>query len=348
MPYKILPKDAYDPFVKALAADCRVVAPVNKEGKYVFGDISGPQDIAEGYVPTLLPPKKYMFPPKEDLLQFTVGDSPCAEPAVEAEPLVIFGVRPCDINGIRLLDKVFMDDIVDPNYAARRAQIAIIGIDCEEHCDEHCFCESVGSLTVSSGYDLFLTDMGDYWMVSVGTKEGGDFLFKYASVREADSDSVAAYLRNERDKIHKFPRRFTDSATMIPMLLVGSYTSDVWEKNGETCLSCGACNLTCPTCNCFDVLDVMNLQMTGGARIRKWDGCMLEEFAAVAGGENFRKDRSNRIRHRIYRKLKYQPQRFGEPFCVGCGRCGRHCPVDINVPDMVNNLFEESKQEASV
>ncbi len=348
MPYKILPKDEYNPFVKALASDCRVVAPVNKEGKYVFGDISGPQDIAEGYIPTLLPPKKYVFPPKEDLLQFTVGESPSVEPTIEAEPLVVFGVRPCDINGIRLLDKVFMDDIVDPNYAARREQISIIGIDCEEHCDEHCFCESIGSLAVSSGYDLFLTDMGKYWMVNVGTKKGGALMFKYASVREADSDSVAALLRNERDKIHKFPRRFTDSATMVPMLLLGSYTSDVWNENGDKCLACGACNLTCPTCNCFDVLDVMNLQMTGGTRERKWDGCMLEEFAAVAGGENFRKNRSNRIRHRMYRKLKYQAQRFGEPFCVGCGRCGRQCPVDINVPDMVNNLFEQSKQEAAV
>ena len=348
MPYKILPKNAYDQFVKALATHNRVVAPVDKEGKYVFGDISGPQDIAEGYIPTLLPPKKYMFPPKENLLQFTVGENPSVEPVVEAEPLVIFGVRPCDINGIRLLDKVFMDDIVDPNYAARREQIAIIGIDCEEHCDEHCFCESVGSLSLSGGYDLFLTDMGQYWMVSVGTKIGGDLMFKYASVREADSDSVATYLRNERDKIHKFPRRFTDNVTMVPMLLMGSYTSDVWNENGEKCLACGACNLACPTCNCFDVLDVMNLQMTGGTRERKWDGCMLEEFAAVAGGENFRENRSNRIRHRIYRKLKYQTQRFGEPFCVGCGRCGRQCPVDINVPDMVNNLFEQSKKEATV
>jgi len=347
MPYKILPKDAFDPFVAAMASDNRVVAPVSKEGKYVFADITDPAEIADGYIPTLLPPKKYLFPPKEDLLQFTTGSSQSAQPAIESEPLIMLGVRPCDINAIRQLDKVFMDDIVDPNYAARRANILIIGIDCEEHCDEHCFCESVGSLTVSGGYDLFLTDMGDYWMASVGNEKGAELLFKYGSVREADSDSVAKYLRNERDKIYKFPRRFVDSATMVPMLLLGSYESDVWGDNAEKCLSCGACNLTCPTCNCFDVLDVMNLQMTGGTRTRKWDGCMLEDFAAVAGGENFREDRASRIRHRIYRKFKYQAHRYGEPFCVGCGRCGRGCPVDINVPEMVNNLFEQSKQEVS-
>ncbi len=348
MPYKILPKDAYDPFVKAMASARRVVAPVNKEDKYVFGDIGGPEDIAKGYIPTLLPPKKYLFPPKEDLLHFAVGGMPSAESVIEAEPLIMFGVRPCDINGIRQLDKVFMDDIVDPNYAARRAQVVIIGIDCEQHCDEHCFCESVGSLAVTGGYDLFLTDMDDYWMVSVGTQQGGDLLFRYASVQEADSDSVTRYLHHQRDKIYKFPARFQGSIALIPMLLGGSYENDVWEKNGKKCLSCGACNITCPTCNCFDVLDVMNLQMTSGTRTRRWDGCMLEEFAVVAGGENFRNERSSRVRHRVYRKFKYQPQRYREPFCVGCGRCARACPVDINIPEIVNDLFKETEQEAAV
>lgn len=72
---------------------------------------------------------------------------------------------------------------------------------------------------------------------------------------------------------------------------------------------------------------------------------MLPEFALVAGGENFRPNRTQRIRHRIYRKFKYQMQKYGEPFCVGCGRCSRACLVDIRPDKVLNDLFDLSKQE---
>lgn len=39
-----------------------------------------------------------------------------------------------------------------------------------------------------------------------------------------------------------------------------------------------------------------------GARLRRWDGCMLRDFALVASGETFHQPRSDRLRHRFYRK----------------------------------------------
>ncbi|MCX5636268.1 MAG: 4Fe-4S dicluster domain-containing protein, partial [Planctomycetota bacterium] len=101
---------------------------------------------------------------------------------------------------------------------------------------------------------------------------------------------------------------------------------------------CGSCNLVCPTCYCFNVQDDINWDMRTGNRQRVWDGCLLEGFTRVAGGHEFRKNRADRFRHRLYRKGKYVPDKIGgEIACVGCGRCIDACLPDIANPVSVYN-----------
>ncbi|RKY18555.1 MAG: 4Fe-4S ferredoxin, partial [Planctomycetota bacterium] len=72
--------------------------------------------------------------------------------------------------------------------------------------------------------------------------------------------------------------------------------------------------------------------------VRRWDSCQLSTFTVVATGENFRKERESRVRHRMYRKYYWLAQRFGETFCVGCGRCGRYCVANIHPYDIATKL----------
>jgi sulfhydrogenase subunit beta (sulfur reductase) len=296
---------------------------------------------SSGYIPTLLPPKKYLFLQAEDLLDFKLGDEPGLTPSLEAQPMVLLEVRPCDINGIRQLDMFFLEEIKDEHYAARRRAVSIIGLECEQPCDEYCFCQSMGTLAADKGYDLLLSDRGEYYMVNIGTAKGAELLAEYASSEEATEEQITHHQRTQAQKLSRFPKRIKGDLYSIPLLLTGSYDSPLWAELGEIDLACGACNVTCPTCTCFDVQDRLDLSLIQGRRTRKWDGCMLAEFAPVASGENFRSDRSQRVRHRIYRKFKYQMQRYGEPFCVGCGRCSRACLVGINPCEVINRLFEE-------
>ena len=80
----------------------------------------------------------------------------------------------------------------------------------------------------------------------------------------------------------------------------------------------------------------MNLQ--DGERRRRWDSCQLDEFARVAGGENFREHQAARLRHRFMRKGRYLIEKYGELGCVGCGRCARSCLVDISPVNVFNDL----------
>ena len=70
MPYKKIKKQDYPDFVANLGKSTRVMAPVEREGKFVFAEIDGGDGVADGYTPTLIPPKKYMFPVAPRLTRF--------------------------------------------------------------------------------------------------------------------------------------------------------------------------------------------------------------------------------------------------------------------------------------
>jgi ferredoxin len=94
----------------------------------------------------------------------------------------------------------------------------------------------------------------------------------------------------------------------------------------------------------FDVKDNPDLSLEHGERIRTWDGCLLEDFAKIASGENFRATRPTRYRHRYFKKGKYLFDRFGFVSCVGCGRCSSNCLPDIANPvNLFNDMYVESR-----
>jgi ferredoxin len=124
----------------------------------------------------------------------------------------------------------------------------------------------------------------------------------------------------------------------LSTLMAQSYDNALWEKLADICLACGQCTLVCPTCFCFNVYDEVELDLQDGERWRRWDSCQLDEFARVAGDENFREHQAARLRHRFMRKGRYLLERYGELGCTGCGRCARSCLVHISPVDVFNEL----------
>ncbi len=343
MTLQVLPQDNLADFVARLMQRQEVVGPVAQENQHVFAPISDPADLALDYVFTVLPPKKYLLPQRETLLRFSLGDEVRVEPVVEAEPRIIFGVHTCDLHGLAQLDRAFADAERDTNYLARRAATTLIGLD--DMPDEHCFCASVGTATVQTGFDLFLTPLEGEYAVEVGTERGAELLEQCAETTAAQAHHIAGVKEHLDRKIAAQESKLDCDFHTLPLLLDASWDSPVWQKWADQCYSCGSCNLVCPTCFCFDVQDKMELNLTDGERGRIWDGCLLNDFAAVASGENFREDRLERLRHRFYRKFAYLYTKFGEPFCTGCGRCGRACVPNITVPAVLNDLVAAERKE---
>ena len=145
----LINKNDISSFYKSLKEEFTVYGVKEKEkGFYVFDETDEFSDPLNDYIPTILPPKKYLFPQQETLLRFDTLPRPDIQPVIESKKQVLFGVRPCDIHGINLLDKIFSSDHEDINYTRKRDETVIIGIDCLKPCYEHAHCSSVGCLDV--------------------------------------------------------------------------------------------------------------------------------------------------------------------------------------------------------
>ncbi len=337
----IITREGLQSMVESLAKEMEIVGVKARQGKYVYDRIANFEELCLDYDVTVIPPTKYLRPPKESLLRFKVGASPKVEPVLETAPKAIIGVHPYDIRAIELLDEVFMATNPDPNYIARRHNTVIIGVDIINP-SPNSFAPSMGTNLTESGFDLLLTDIGANYMVTVGSAKGAELLRKYAQVREPTGDEIAKQ-RSVREKASaKFKLFLDEPKERLPKLLEDNYDNPYWESRSETCLSCGSCVMVCPTCFCFDVQDEPALSLKEGERVRRWDGCMLVDFAKVATGENFRHDKESRFRHRMFRKGKYILERYGIVGCVGCGRCKTACLADIALPLETFNAIAES------
>jgi len=329
---QVIEKKHFRGFVEGLIADSPVAGPVAKESKFIFKEIERYEDLRMDYPITLLPPKKFFFPQWDTLIRFKLdkGMGMKVESVLDVQPRMILGVHPCDIYATWLLDHVFSDKQSDTNYLDRRKRAVIIGLDCLKPCDEYQFCLDMGSLYVETGYDLFLTDLGDAYFVDIGTDRGEALLAEFSYGRPATNADFSRRQKTLEAKKMAFRPKLPVETKYLPEILADAYDSLIWEALGRRCFSCGSCNLVCPTCYCFNVMDELQLTLTEGERKRHWDSCQLDSFAEVAGGENFRKDRSSRLRHRFFRKGKYLRETYGKSGCVGCGRCDRNCVAKIN------------------
>jgi sulfhydrogenase subunit beta (sulfur reductase) len=334
----IIDKQAMASFVTNMMDDYRVVGPVAKGSKFAFDQIADATDLRLDYNTSILPPKKYLQPQVERMMTFTRTGKPVVETVIEAPPTVILGVHTCDLHGMCVLDEAFSQGYPDAHYLRRRKRTLLVGIECLEPCDEHSFCKSMGTLTVSNGYDLHLTDLGEAYAVEVGTEQGTALLNKHGDARQATEADMQALNRVLGAKWPRFPYKLEYDVGELSALMSQSYESPLWDQLAEICLACGQCTLVCPTCFCFNVTDVVELNLQEGERLRYWDSCQLDEFARVAGGENFREHQAARLRHRFMRKGRYLLEKYGELGCTGCGRCARSCLVDISPVNVFNDL----------
>lgn len=331
--YKILGKKQISHFFNALQDKGSIYAPLKQSSKtHSFQKVDSIDQVDLDYNRTMIPPKKLFIAPEETIFTFDQDAETYIEPEQQTDELVLFGVHSCDINALNLLAKVFLEEFKDKYYADRRERTTLIGLSCTP--DDYCFCESTGTSYANDGFELFLHDIGDNYLVRIGTPKGYDLVKKHENLfQETTEDDIQLYKKAENERLDSFTR--TLNVAGLQDILDISFDDPVWKEYGEKCLSCGSCNMVCPRCRCYDVQDYVDLSITTGERVRRWYSCMLHDHGLVAGGHNFRPTSTERIRTRFNCKGSL---REGMPNCVGCGRCSVYCPADIDFLEVMNKV----------
>ncbi len=340
MLYRVIDKGELPALVNAFMERYEVVAPVKRGSKYVFASVADAADIQLDYPTTAASPKKYFMPARETLFEFDAVANEVTDFAEEVRPRVLFGVHACDINGILNLNRVFEDPrYPDPYYAAHKNATLIVGVSCMP--SEFCFCNLMDSEEARPGYDLFLTDIGDKYLVSIGSVVAANILEGACDVRDATDEDRIAFRATTRARQDAFNEAIPD-VQEIPMLMDAFHEDGFWDELGGRCLSCNACANVCPTCYCFDIRDTLDPGAATGRRERVWDACTSPQFAMVAGGHNFRPTPAERVRHRMYHKLNGFLSKHDRSLCVGCGRGAIACKGDIS-PIEVLKVFDRKR-----
>jgi len=337
MAEKILSKDRLEEFLSRLIEDYQVFAPVEKDGNLLFSRISSSEELVQKYRNTKRPPKELFFPQSEALFRFRKGQ--VFEESPEEAERVIFGMRPCDARSLTLLDMVFNSDkFQDPYFITRREKTTVISIACT-HPQITCFCTSFGITPASEeGSDILLFDLDETYLIRPITQKGQKLI---ENLKVLLTDAQQSDLR-KRDALVKLAISRVKSEVPIEGLkekLDGMFDSPFWEKVHLKCLGCGICTYLCPACHCFDIAD--EAVDSEGKRVRNWDSCMYPKFTLQASGLNPRLSNKERLRQRIMHKFNYSVANYGQAFCVGCGRCVRNCPVNLDIREIIKQISEE-------
>ncbi len=337
MLYQVIDRSELPALVSAFMESYEVVAPVKSGESYSFEVIESFDEIVLDYPVTITSLKKYFLPPRETLFKFDAQTNEVSDYEDVVTPRVIFGAHVCDINALDRLDCVFEDRrYPDPYYEAHKKATLVVGISCMP--SKECFCHLLDSDEARTGYDLFLQDIGDRYLVSLGSVEAANILEASCHPRNATDEDRIAFRKATRTRQESFNPDIPNIQE-IPLLMDVFHSDEFWEELGGRCLSCTACSAVCPTCYCFDICDTLDPDGKTGQRERIWDACTSPQFAQVAGGHNFRDDGRTRVRHRMYHKLNGFLSVHGRNLCVGCGRCVRACKANIS-PIEVLKFFE--------
>ncbi len=326
MPEITIQKSEMKKILHAISHDYTLVAPVviNEAKKVVdFAKVNHDAEVLMGDEIAYKSPKEFFFPRSEKIIEFTKETASIPE---NHEKIVLFGVRPCDLEALKVMKAVFTGGkFSDPFFQTHIDNNVIIGVGCQNE-KVGCFCsERDTDKAYSSECDLFLENCGDSYKVLYVSQKGVDSLSKYIKGLEVTE-----------------PREKKVSESLD----LNAETEEVfdkidWASVSETCQGCGMCTFICPTCHCFGFKDVEEHGVA--SRFRRWDSCMYSKFTLHASGHNPRESKKERFRQRVLHKYLYVKKNTGYVACSGCGRCVRSCPAGMNIRKVVEGIREEIK-----
>ncbi|MGE0469009.1 MAG: 4Fe-4S dicluster domain-containing protein [Nitrospira sp.] len=298
----------------------------------IFGVVHGPQSL-----------KPFVFAPREPLLQITRSkDGFTASPTLpQLEKVAVIGARACDLAGLVIQDRIFMNETYrDPYYATRREGLFVIAVNCTRALAT-CFCASMETgPRAQRGYDLAVTEVDEQLLVESGSEAGRDILSTIL-VPAASDELISAAASSIHACAQSQIRQLDHSR--LPQALYEAHEHPRWDDVAGRCLACTNCTMVCPTCFCHTVEETPDLSHQDSAHARLWDSCFTQEHGYIHG-KNIRPTIKDRYRMWLTHKLASWIDQFDTSGCVGCGRCITWCPVGIDLTEELQALLTPGVQ----
>ena len=330
--------------VKKIQGSYRLYGPVKGEKFHDFKELGKGELPDLNFSNTRISPKSVVYPQSEIMFEYSLDEKDpdhhiMKEAAKDYSPKAVLGIRPCDASAFLLVKRNFdTPDYKDPYWVKAYEATTFIGAACNNPCST-CFCTTAGSGPFNEdGLDILLADAGDCWYAKAITKKGENLLNVAGWNTVADGGAL-----KKIESLKKEAEARIISSVSADQLknkkTTELYEAPFWEDVSFSCINCGTCTFLCPTCWCFDIQDENS--GCSGVRMKNWDSCMFPLFTIHGTGHNPRGTKLQRVRQRFMHKLKYYVDKYENGIqCVGCGRCIRSCPVNIDIRrvcDMMNS-----------
>ena len=339
MKEKTIDKKHLTEFVDSLLQEYEVFAPIEEGNLIHFGKISSSSHVCTSSPRLERSPKELFLPQCETLFTYQLDDQKrtIEEPSPLKKVRVLFFTRPCDTRALTIIDKVFSSwKPEDTPYRDRREKTIIIGRACN-HPWNTCFCTSLGGGPFGKeGMDLIFEEIGGKYVVEAVTERGEKLIEKSPLFKDATDTDLKKLKEASERAVNAIGLKLDLEG--IDKKLGAIYDNELWETVSQKCVGCGICTFLCPVCHCFDVLDEgTELE---GRRVRIWDTCQFPLFTLHASGHNPRPTGKERMRQRMMHKFNYFPENLQVFGCVGCGRCIRECPVNLDIRDVLRKIVD--------
>jgi sulfhydrogenase subunit beta (sulfur reductase) len=327
MLYKCIKKEEWDKTLEQLLLSYTIFASIENEYGLDY-ELIKPADIIKISYNKPKPAtslKSFFLPVKENVTTEKFDD----------KPRIILGIPNCDIEGLGILDEIYLDrEYNDIFYRKRRENTILIASDCfsvQEHC--HCLSYNIKPYSEKKA-DLAVINLNGTIVLRILSQKGEEFIKTIQGILSLEVKDFISVIEKKHLGIETL---LTKSNSGLPDYektgeLITTSKNDIWEKYSSSCVSCGACTTICPTCSCFLLID-----KPGFEKVKQMDACQYPGFERVAGGEDVLFELHNRFRNRYMCKYVWKPEKFNSIACTGCGRCIDACIGKISK----NEIFME-------
>jgi acyl-CoA hydrolase/ferredoxin/GNAT superfamily N-acetyltransferase len=312
---KVFQKDDLHALLDRLRESCGAVhGPVRRlDGGLVFGTRGGEEVCLEAGLP---------INSSSDLIlrqiETVVEQQSLTGRVAVTNRIVLFGVRPCDLRGLRRIE-LRLKGLLGPEFVTRHLCSLVVAQACLVP-GVNCFCRSTGGNPAQApGADLLLFDAGACVYVRTMSERGVEFTAAHPKIFRdptLEEDRDLARLLDAPAPTSRLP----DVRAAKEVLTVDGREPDYLQDFNKDCVSCGSCAVVCPV-------------HTPWISAITADGASASESRLV--------DREMRLTERrlpYRRKLLHSRWETDEVECTGCGRCSTRCPSGLGMIETVDGL----------